>query len=109
MISKFIYLFVNKFFSIRPRMFWNIGDIRNLFLMLKLKLGLYHVVPTSLKTSLKKHTLSTIVGMQQLPDIEITDSREEISRLSWTIYNVTRKVCVNIQTDTDKLKSAVYH
>ena len=39
--------------------------------------------------------------MQQLPDIEKTDSEEEISCLKWTIYNGRRKVCVNFQTDTD--------
>ena len=46
--------------------------------------------------------------MLQLPDIEKTDSREEISRLKRTIYNVKRKVCVNFQTDTDKLNIVVY-
>ena len=46
--------------------------------------------------------------MQHLPDIEKTDSREEISCLKWTIYNSRRKVCVNFQTDTDKLNIAVY-
>ena len=46
--------------------------------------------------------------MQQLPDIEKTDSKKEISRLKWTIYNGRRKVCVNFQTDTDKLNFVVY-
>ena len=46
--------------------------------------------------------------MQQLPDIEKTDSKAEISCLNWTIYNGRRKVCVNIQTDRDKLNIAVY-
>ena len=46
--------------------------------------------------------------MQQLPDIEKTDSKEEISCLKWTIYNGRRKVCVNFQTDTDKLNIVVY-
>ena len=41
--------------------------------------------------------------MQQVPDIEKTDSMEEKSCLKWTIYNGRRKVCVNFQTDTDKL------
>ena len=88
-------------------MSWNIGDNRNLFLKLKSKLGLYHVVLTTPKTSSEKRTL-TIVEMQQLPDIEKTDSKEEISCLKWTIYNGRRKVCVNFQTDTDKLNIAVY-
>ena len=46
--------------------------------------------------------------MQQLPDIEKTDSKEEISCLKWTICNDRRKVCVNFQTDTDKLNNVVY-
>ena len=46
--------------------------------------------------------------MQFLPDIEKTDSKEEIFCLNWTIYNGRRKVCVNFQTDTDKLNIVVY-
>ena len=46
--------------------------------------------------------------MKQLPDIEKTDSKEEISCLKWTKYNGRRKVCVKSQTDTDKLNIVVY-
>ena len=46
--------------------------------------------------------------MQQLADIEKTASKEEISCLKWTIYIGRRKVCVNFQTDTDKLNFVVY-
>ena len=46
--------------------------------------------------------------MQQLPDDEKTDSKEEISCLKWTIYNGRRKVFVNFQTDADKLNIVVY-
>ena len=46
--------------------------------------------------------------MQQLPDIEKTNSREEASCLKWTICNGRRKVCVNFQTDTDQLNIVVY-
>ena len=88
-------------------MSWNIGDNRNLFLKLKSKLGLYHVVLTTPKSSPEKLTL-TVVEMQQLPDIEKTDSEKEISCLKWTIHNGRRKVCVNFQTDTDKLNIVVY-
>ena len=88
-------------------MSWNIGDDRNLFLKLKSKLGLYHVILTTPKTYPEKLTL-TVVEMQQLPDIEKTDSKEEISYLKWTIYNGRRKVCVNFQMDTDKLNIVVY-
>ena len=88
-------------------MSWNIGNIRKLFLKLKSKLGLYLVILTTPKASPEKLTL-TVVEMQQLPDIEKTDSKEEISCLKWTIYNGRRKLCVNFQTDTDKLNIVVY-
>ena len=65
-------------------MSWNIGDNRNLFLRLKSKLGLYHVVLTTPKTSLQKLTL-TVVEMQQLPNMQKTDSKDELSCLKWTI------------------------
>ena len=88
-------------------MSWNIGENINFFLKLKSKLGLYQVVLTTPKTSLEKFTLA-VVEMQQLPDIEKTDSKEEKSCLKWTIYNGRRKVCVNFETDTDGLKIVVY-
>ena len=87
-------------------MSWNIGDNRNLFLKLKTKLGLYHVELKS-KDSPEKNTL-TLVETQQLPDIEEVDSKDEISCLKWTIYNGSRKVCINFQTDLDKMDIVVY-
>ena len=65
-------------------MSWNIGDNRNLFLKLKSKLGQYHVVLTTPKSSPEKLTL-TVVEIKQLPDIEKTDSKEELSCVKWTI------------------------
>ena len=50
----------------------------------------------------------TLVETQQLPDIEKADSRDEIFCLKWTIYNGRRKVCINFQTDTDKVNVVVY-
>ena len=91
----------------RVKTSWNIGDNINLFLKLKSKLGLYHVVLTTPKTSPEKITL-TLVEMQQLPDIEKTDSKKEIPCLKRTFYNGRRKVCVNFQTDADKLNISVY-
>ena len=88
-------------------MSWNIADNRNFFLELKSKLGLYHVVLTTPKTSPEKLTL-TVVEKQQLPDVEKTDSKKEVSCLKWTIYIGRRKVCVNFHTDTDKLNIVVY-
>ena len=85
---------------------WNIGDKRNLFLKLKTRLGLYHVELKS-KHSPKKITL-TPVETQQLPDIQKADSKDEISFLKRTIYNGRRKVCINFQTDTDKVNIVVY-
>ena len=87
-------------------MSWNIGDNINLFLKLKTRLGLYHVELKS-KDSPKKITL-TLVKTQQLPDIQKTDSKDEISCLKWTIYNGRRKVCINFQTDADKVNIVVY-
>ena len=106
--KNYIHLFtLYHYFSNQVKLSWNIGDNRNLFLKLKSKLGLYHVVLTSPKTSPEKLTL-TVVEKQQLPEIEKIDSKEEICCLKWTIYNGRRKVCVNFQTDTDKLIIVVY-
>ena len=69
---------------------------------LKSKCGLFHVVFTTPKISPEELTL-TVVEIQQLPDIEKTDSKEELSCLKWTKFNGGRKMCVNFQTDTDKL------
>ena len=86
----------------------NIGDNRNLFLKLKTKMGLYHVeLRSKPKHSPGKITL-TLVETQQLPDIEKVDSKDEISCLKWTIYNGRRKVCMNFQTDKDKVNIVVY-
>ena len=46
--------------------------------------------------------------MQQLPEIEKTDSMEKVSCLKWTKYFGRRKVCVNFQTNIDKLNIVVY-
>ena len=81
--KKYFHLFtLYQYFSVRVKMSWNIGDNRNLFLKLKSKLGLYHVVLPTPKTSPEKNTL-TIVEMQQLPDIEKTGSKKELSCLKW--------------------------
>ena len=89
-------------------MSWNIGDNRNLFLKLQSKLGLYQLVLTTPKTSPEKTEL-TVVEKHQLPVNEKTDSKKEISRLKKTIINCGgRKVYVNFQTDTNKLKNVVY-
>ena len=87
-------------------MSWNNGDNRNLFLKLKTRLGLYHVELKS-KDSPKKVTL-TLVEIQQMPDIQKADSKDEISCLKWTIYNGRRKVCFNFQTAADKVNIVVY-
>ena len=92
-------LFLISFF--RVRMSWNFGDKKNFSFKRKSKLGLYKIVLTTPKTSVKQLTL-TIVEMKQLPDIEITDSKEELSRFNWTIYDCTKKV-LNFKTETDKL------
>ena len=80
-------------------MSWNSGINRNLFLKLKSKLRLYHVVLTTPKTSPEKLTL-TVVERQQLPNTEKSDSKK-ISCLKLTKYIGRRKVCANFQTDTE--------
>ena len=50
----------------------------------------------------------TLVETQQLPDMEKFDSKDKISCLKWTIYNGRRKVCINFQTDADKVNIVVY-
>ena len=87
-------------------MSWNIGANRNLFLKLKTKLGLYYVELRS-KHSPRKIRL-TVVETQQLPDFEKVDSKDENSCLKWTIYNRRRNVCINLQTDEDKVNIVVY-
>ena len=89
-------------------MSWNIGDNRKHFLKLKSKLRLYLIVLLTRKTSPKKLTF-TVTDMQQLSDIEKTDSKDEISCLKPTVFNGRRKVRVTLNTGTDKLKAAVYH
>ena len=85
---------------------WSIGDNRNLFLMLKARLGLYHVELKS-KGSPEKITL-TLVETQQLPDFQKADAKDEISCLKWTIYDGRRKVCINFQTAPYKVNIVVY-
>ena len=57
---------------------------------------------------LPKKTTLTLVETQQLADIDKVDSKHEISCLKWTIYSGRRKVCINFQTDTVKVKIVVY-
>ena len=70
-------------------------------------MGLYHVVLTTPKTSPEKINL-TLVEMQQLPEIEKMDSKNEISCLNWTKYNGRRKVCRGFKTDMDNFNIVVY-
>ena len=88
-------------------MSWNIGDNINLFLKLKAKLGLYHVVLTTPETSPDKLTL-TVFEMQQLPDIEKTDCKKEIFCLKLTILMGRKKVCVNFKNGADNMNIVGY-
>ena len=98
---------IYQYFSIGVKTNWNIGDNRTFFLKLKSRLGIYHVVHTTPKTSPEKLTL-TVAEMQQMPNIDKSDSEEEESCLKRTKYNGSRNVCVNIQTDTNNLDIVVY-
>ena len=88
-------------------MILKIGDDRILFLKIKTKVGLYHVELRKPKDSPEKITL-TLVETQQLPHIEKVDSKAEVPRSKWTAYIGGRKVCINFQTDTDKVNIVVY-
>ena len=46
--------------------------------------------------------------MQQLPQIEKVDSKNDISCLKWSKNNGRRKICISIKTDMDKLNIVVY-
>ena len=91
----------------RIQMSWNFGDNRNLFLKLKSKLGLFHVGIRKPNVSPEKITL-TPVKTQQLTDFEEADSENEISCLKRTIYKGRRNVCINFQTDSDKVNNVVH-
>ena len=88
------YLLSINSLSFRVRMSWNNRDNKQLLLELEVKLGLYHVVFTTPKTSVEKPTLD-VVEMQQ--DTEMTDFKEEYSWLKWTINNGRRKEGVNLK------------
>ena len=88
-------------------MSWDIAENRNLFFKWKSKMGLYLVVLTTPETSPEKNTF-TLVEMQQLPEIEKVDSRNDSFCLKWTIYNGGRKICISFKTDLEKLKFLVY-
>ena len=47
--------------------------------------------------------------MQQIPDIEKTDSKEKISCLKKTMNKGRRKLLVIFKTDTDNLNFIMYH
>ena len=89
-------------------MSWNIGDNRNLFLKLKTKMGLYHVELRSKPKGFPKKITLTSVETQLLPDNEKVVSKDDNSGLKWTIHNGGRKICINFQTDTEKVNIVVY-
>ena len=113
LISLYVTLFNSGYFC--RIIFWiesvemrrNIGDNRIVFLNLKTKLGLYHVLLTSSEQTPKKVSL-TIVEIQQLPEIGKFDSENKVSCLRWIIFDGRRKVCVFSKTDTDYVGITVY-
>ena len=88
-------------------MSWNIGDNRNVFLKLRTKFGLYHVLLTSSEQTPKKVNVA-IVEMQQLPEVGKFDSEIEIFCLRWIIFNGKLKICVFYKSDTDYVAITVY-
>ena len=73
-------------------------------------MGLYHVELRSKPQSSPGEITLTLVETrnQQLSDIEKVDSKDEFSWLKWRIYNGRRKICINFQTDADKVNIVVY-
>ena len=71
-------------------------------------MDLYDVELRSKTKGSPKKITHTLGETQQLPDKEKVDSKDEFFCLKWTIYNGRRKVCINFQTDTDKVNIVVY-
>ena len=67
----------SHFLSIPIKIIWKIGVDTKLYLNLKWRLSLYQDVLSTPKTLPQKLTL-TVLQMQQVPDLEKTDSKEEI-------------------------------
>ena len=117
LLPKLFVMFCNKqlqlfgfyyhFLLIWDGIIWNIGEDRKLFLNVKSKLRLHQDVLTTTKTSAEKNTLA-LVEMQQSPEIEKVDSKNEILCLKWAIYNGERKVSLSFETDMDKLNVVVH-
>ena len=84
------YVSSSTFFLFSILASWSIGENRNLFLQLKSKLRLYHVVLTTPKTSPESFT-QTVLEMQQLPDIEKIDTKEIVSCHKEQIMEVGEK------------------
>ena len=74
---------------------------------IEIKIGILSCCTNNTQKFSRKTTL-TLVEMQQLPEIEKVDSKNEIPCLKWTIYNSRRNVCISFKTDMDKLNIVVY-
>ena len=86
----------------------NIGDIANLSLSGWNQNWDFTMLSFQLQNSLPKELTLNVVELQQLPGIENTDSKKEISCIKWTKYKGKRKVCVNFKIDSDNLNFVVY-
>ena len=72
----------------------NNGVKRSIFVRLKSRFGLHHVVLTTPKTYPEKLTL-TVVEKLHLPNMEKTDSKEELSCPEWLIPGGRKKMCTH--------------
>ena len=86
-------LFINFTFK-RVRTRGNIGNKKNLFLKLETKLGLFHVLLTTQKSSPEKLTL-TVVEMQQLLNFDEIDSMKgsflpKMDNILWQTKNLCK-------------------
>ena len=88
-------------------MSWNNEDNENFFIKLKSKSGRYHVVLTTTKTS-RQQVTRTITELQQLPEIEMTDTEGKFFFRNGQCENSRRKYVQRSRQDSDKLSIVVY-
>ena len=87
-------------------MCWNTGYHKHLS-QSKIKIGTLSCFTLNSKNFTKKLT-QTEFEMHQLPDVEKTDSKREISCLNWIKYKSRIEVCGKFKTETVSLNIVVY-
>ena len=96
------YLLLIFFFIFPVRMDWITGDTKQPFLKLKQKVRIHHVAWTISENSCEELT-RTVIEMQRLRDIEEAGPENQ-NLLRMDKSNGLRKLRVDFETNTDKLK-----